>query len=59
MDIKEVMDEIGCKEQVAEELLILAHYDVDLVLDSYRLSKHLPETKARIVDARLASNNIF
>ena len=47
-----VMDEIGCGEKVATELLLLAANDADLVVACSRVSSGLDQCKVHIIDAR-------
>lgn len=53
--IKLVRDAIGVGQSVADELLILAGGDVDLVIEASRMSPGLDQCKAHIIDMRFAA----
>lgn len=50
--IREVKDALGISASVANDLLILAGGDVDLVIESSEKSLGLGQAKAEIVNAR-------
>lgn len=50
--IERVRNAIGCNERLANDLLTLAGGDTLMLLDCYRRSKNIEQTKALIIDAR-------
>lgn len=52
--INKVMRKIGCGGSVARELLTIAGWDVDLVVDMSESSCGLDQCKARIINERFS-----